>query len=115
MRYCPQCRSEYRDGIERCADCGATLVAERPPAAGWQEIFTGDALKADIVRSALESAGIETIAPDDMVSNLGWYAPESIGRIRLLVRNTDFAAAREVIAELDRPEPAPPPDGSDPA
>ena len=32
MSYCPECRAEYQAGIEKCADCGAALVAELPDA-----------------------------------------------------------------------------------
>ena len=28
MAWCPKCETEYRDGIEVCADCGTVLVAE---------------------------------------------------------------------------------------
>lgn len=28
MAWCPNCKTEYREGIEVCADCGATLVEE---------------------------------------------------------------------------------------
>jgi len=31
MPWCPQCGTEYREGFERCSDCGAALVAEAPP------------------------------------------------------------------------------------
>ena len=30
MAYCPKCKTEYRDGIETCADCGAALVEKLP-------------------------------------------------------------------------------------
>lgn len=31
MPFCPQCRSEYEDGVTRCSDCDEALVAELPP------------------------------------------------------------------------------------
>ena len=31
MPWCPECRTEYRDGFFRCADCGAWLVSALPP------------------------------------------------------------------------------------
>lgn len=30
MPYCPKCRSEYRDGFARCAQCGAALTPTLP-------------------------------------------------------------------------------------
>ncbi len=29
--FCPQCRTEYREGFYKCVDCGASLVSELPP------------------------------------------------------------------------------------
>lgn len=31
MPWCPKCRTEYRPGFTKCADCGSELVAEQPP------------------------------------------------------------------------------------
>ena len=28
--FCPHCETEYREGIEKCSDCGAALVDELP-------------------------------------------------------------------------------------
>lgn len=32
MPWCPQCGTEYREGFDRCSDCGAALVDAPPPA-----------------------------------------------------------------------------------
>ena len=34
MPWCPHCRTEYRPGFTKCADCGAPLVEQPPPAPG---------------------------------------------------------------------------------
>lgn len=34
MPFCPDCRSEYREGFRRCSDCGAELVRELPDKPG---------------------------------------------------------------------------------
>jgi hypothetical protein len=30
--FCPQCRAEYREGVEKCGHCEVPLIAELPPA-----------------------------------------------------------------------------------
>ncbi|MCR5431615.1 MAG: hypothetical protein K6E95_03560 [Lachnospiraceae bacterium] len=30
MAWCPKCKTEYQEGIEKCADCGSDLVEELP-------------------------------------------------------------------------------------
>jgi hypothetical protein len=59
--YCPKCRSEYREGIYTCAECGVTLVSEPPPAAVDELVpvlNTTDANLLPIVKSTLDAAGI---------------------------------------------------------
>ncbi|MBS7402453.1 MAG: hypothetical protein ACI3UZ_06485 [Oscillospiraceae bacterium] len=44
--WCPNCKTEYENGIEACSDCGAALVRERPrEKAGWACSFPGSAMK----------------------------------------------------------------------
>ncbi|HLY73726.1 MAG TPA: hypothetical protein VKU80_06365, partial [Planctomycetota bacterium] len=61
MPFCPQCRSEYRAGFDRCADCGAGLVEQLAPAdqvpestapEKWTEVFRGSWERADAVRGS---------------------------------------------------------------
>jgi hypothetical protein len=39
MPYCPECMNEYQPGIEKCTDCGATLIDTRPEDQPWVEVF----------------------------------------------------------------------------
>ncbi|MEO8505319.1 MAG: DUF2007 domain-containing protein [Acidobacteriota bacterium] len=60
---CPNCRSEFREGIERCPDCDLPLVkslpVERHDQAPWVEIMeTADPSLIPVLRSVLEGAGI---------------------------------------------------------
>jgi hypothetical protein len=50
MGYCPECGTEWREGIERCKDCGSELVDEpavaipeqKPERHGWSRRFGSD-------------------------------------------------------------------------
>ena len=67
--FCPNCKTEYRDGFTRCSDCGANLVtrlreaavpSNHPtPADGPELLWTGiDAGLAAHIESALDSAKV---------------------------------------------------------
>lgn len=59
--YCPKCRSEYREGIYTCADCGVSLVDALPLASDAElvQVFnTTDPALFPIVKSVLDAAGI---------------------------------------------------------
>lgn len=63
MPYCPNCRTEYREGIVTCADCEVPLVTALPEvshAAPPLELLlrTADAELLPVVLSALDAAGI---------------------------------------------------------
>ena len=63
--YCPDCRAEYREGVESCPDCEVRLVVELPPEdpdADLVPIFeTADVSLLPIVKSLLDSAGIPCV------------------------------------------------------
>ncbi len=58
MPFCPKCKSEYRSGVEDCADCNVSLVKELP-LEGDLVLFCPAEDSAD-VRRVLDEAGIQT-------------------------------------------------------
>lgn len=70
MRYCTKCATEYRDDIDACTDCGATLVGpdswehvrrarELEAAEEFMPVKTvEDQFAAEVIRDALEKEGI---------------------------------------------------------
>jgi len=79
--FCPQCMSEYREGVTRCADCDVPLVrqlpareAAAPPPVNLDDMVTvlktydeGELLMA---KSLLEAAGIPVHVPGAALSEL---------------------------------------------
>jgi hypothetical protein len=67
--YCPECRAEYREGIEVCPDCEVQLVPTLPPeepAAELVPVFeTADVSLLPVVKSVLDSAGIPCVVQGD--------------------------------------------------
>jgi hypothetical protein len=66
MHYCPECRSEYKDAVVRCADCGVDLVSTLPRADGaatdepFVEIFaTNNREDIETARQLLAGATID--------------------------------------------------------
>lgn len=62
-----------------------------------------DLSPATVAKSILESAGIDAFLADDNVIRLDWAISNALGGIKLLVRDEDAAAARELL-EVHIPE-----------
>lgn len=69
MKYCPLCAAEYREGCDRCASCGAGLVAsldaeevrKNPPRLLW---IGGSTAEFDAVAGALREADIPALVEE---------------------------------------------------
>ncbi len=74
--YCPDCGAEYVPGVSECANCGVALQAEpptAPPVADLelaQLVETGDAIRAALVKSLLDDAGIPYLARNEQLQDL---------------------------------------------
>jgi hypothetical protein len=114
--FCPNCRAEYREGIERCPDCDVPLVAAleeaepgEPDAKLVKVYQTGEAAIIPVVESVLGGAGIEFLAKGEEVQDLfglgrlGTNYSYVAGPVEFLVREEDAAAARELLEQVAVP------------
>ena len=128
--FCPQCRAEYRAGVERCPDCDVALVerlpdeaeAEEPDAKLVKVYATGEAAMIPVVQSLLEAAGIEYMAKGEEAQDLfGWGRLGTsysyvVGPVEFLVKEEDAETARALIEDMSAtvPEDAEGPAPSEP-
>ena len=109
MPICPRCRSEYREGFARCADCRVPLVDELPPAepavarpTRVEEVrlatFATDA-EALMWAELLESQGIRTVLVRLGPGAAAWGSPVQ-GPYELRVAAAQASHARAVLTHL---------------
>ena len=102
--FCPKCKSEYREGFYKCADCGAVLVSEQPPEL-LEEVSYVDLVEvfstyqqSDIafIKSVLDGEGINYFFSGEsttMMVGAGAYA-------RLMVKADEAPRAKEILQDL---------------
>ncbi len=110
MPYCPDCLTEYVEGITKCDDCGADLLPgsppEAPPSAELPDfrnsrlvavhIFSGATalLDADVARSILKAQGIPCILPGETSAEL-----LPVLDVPVLVREEDAKESAQILRE----------------
>jgi hypothetical protein len=107
MPYCPKCRFEYVEGIERCPDCDVDLVDELAPEKPAEherekplQLVTvamfNFHVDAEMAKLKLESEGIEVVLANEVLSRLDGpimqYYP-----IKVQVRAEDVDRAKEIL------------------
>ena len=77
--FCPQCGTEYREGVTVCRDCGVGLVEDRPPEPAepryeWADLVTvlrtSDPALIAVAKSLLEAEGIPCFAQGERLQDL---------------------------------------------
>lgn len=101
--FCPKCKSEYREGFYKCADCDVYLVSELPQASTREsgdefvEVFsTYNQGEIAFIKSVLDGEEITYFFQGEgatMLIAAGAYA-------RLLVKADEADTAREILRDL---------------
>jgi len=96
--FCPQCKSEYQEGVVICCDCNIPLVSalKREPKlefVDYEEIlFTNNAADIAVIKSLFDSEGI-----------IYYFLGEHFAfPIRLMVNKDQVEEARELLKDLGR-------------
>lgn len=97
--FCPNCRTEYKDGIVTCADCGAALVPELPVIDESSELVTvmetRDLAIVALAKSILEEAEIPFNAKGELPME-----QFTVGPVEIQVGRADSDQARELLESL---------------
>lgn len=98
--FCPECGSEYIEGIYGCPDCRVPLVPELPPKPRPEYVEyvtvlkTGNPIVIAMVKSILESAGIRHFVKGEVLQDLF-----RVGTAEIQVGREDEQEARDLLRE----------------
>jgi hypothetical protein len=102
--FCPKCKTEYRDGFSRCADCDVPLIPALPPEpeepseeyVDLIDIITYSSRHdAELAKSFLASNGVNAVVSGDDYGGIQPALSFSTG-IRLLVKEEDVEKAKRI-------------------
>ena len=113
--FCPQCRSEYREGYTECSDCKIALVSELPPEPDsvleYVELVTvlatGNPATIAIAKSILQEAEIQHHVKGEGLQDLfgagriGSGFNIVTGPAEIQVGKDDEERARKVLEDLE--------------
>jgi hypothetical protein len=111
--YCPQCRTEYREGFTECADCHVPLLAGAPPPEPDPfdpslelvvVLESNSGVQFAMARGLLEEAGIPFFVLGQITRLVNDVTPFLNKWVSLQVPRDREAEARELLEPLLHPE-----------
>ena len=104
--YCPQCKTEYRNGFSKCADCDVDLIPELSPEPEPSEEYVvlidiktfSSRQDAELAKGFLASNGIDAVVSGDDYGGIHPGLSFSTG-VRLLVKEEDVEEAQRLFHE----------------
>ncbi|MCE1188941.1 MAG: DUF2007 domain-containing protein [Ignavibacteria bacterium] len=108
MPYCPECKSEYIEGVTRCSDCEVDLVDvlnedEHFSPENYKLIFqSSQVIEAEMLKSNLESAGIEAYILNQ--TDRSYVGFNNTGLVKVFVNISDENDAEEFLKNYETSE-----------
>lgn len=106
MKICPKCGAEYERTVEVCSDCNVKLISKseyeklKMKYSDWEEVFSSPHLyEAEMVKTNLESAGIEAVIFDQKDSSFPLGG--ELGEIKVLVQKDKVEEALLIIEKIE--------------
>jgi hypothetical protein len=120
--YCPQCRTQYRDGFIECSDCKVPLLAGTAPAEPDRfdpnldlavVAETYDRIQLSMVKGLLEDAGIPFFLLGQITTLISDVDPFLHKRVQVQVPRDREAEARELLETVLQPDATAPVDAGE--
>ena len=106
--FCPKCKTEYREGFTRCADCEVDLIAELSPESEPIEEYVdlidiktfSSRHEAELAKGFLEANGVNAVVSGDDYGGIHPGLSFSTG-VRLSVKEEDVEEAKNLFLEAN--------------